>query len=74
MAFRYKMEVIWSDADQSFLVRVPELPGCMADGHTYEDAVANAQTVIGHWIETARETGREVPQPQLQAKGVSMAR
>lgn len=63
--YRYKMEVAWSDADQSFLARVPELPGCMADGSTYEEAVANAQVIIGHWIETAKELGREVPQPQL---------
>ena len=65
-SYRYRMEVVWSDADQSFLVRVPELPGCMADGPTCEEAVANAKVVIGHWIETARELGREVPSPQFE--------
>ena len=56
---------MWSDADQAFLVRVPELAGCMADGSTYEEAVTNAKIVIGHWIETARELGREIPSPQF---------
>lgn len=36
----------------------------MADGETYEEAVANAQQVIGEWIETARELGRPVPEPK----------
>jgi hypothetical protein len=40
---RYELIIYWSKADNSFLVEVPELPGCMADGATYEEAVANAQ-------------------------------
>ncbi|MBA4180485.1 MAG: hypothetical protein C0506_07850 [Anaerolinea sp.] len=58
---KYEMVVWWSDEDQAFLVEVPELPGCMADGASYEDAVRNAQEVIALWIETAREDGREIP-------------
>jgi predicted RNase H-like HicB family nuclease len=50
---RYELIIYWSKEDQAFLVEVPELPGCMADGATYEESVANAQTVIGEWIETA---------------------
>jgi predicted RNase H-like HicB family nuclease len=50
---RYELIIYWSKEDQAFLVEVPELPGCMADGATYEEAVANAQIVIGEWIETA---------------------
>jgi predicted RNase H-like HicB family nuclease len=48
---------------QSFLVEVPELPGCMADGETYEQALANVQEVIEGWIETAREDGIPIPEP-----------
>lgn len=58
------MEVFWSDDDQAFIVRVPELPGCMADGATYEEAVKEAQVVIRQWIQTAKELGREIPQPR----------
>jgi len=46
------------------VVEVPELPGCMADGLTYEEAIKNAEAVISEWIETARSLGREIPQPK----------
>ncbi len=62
MPIKYELVIYWSEDDQSFVVEVPELPGCMADGETYEQAVANAQRVIEEWIETARELGRPVPE------------
>ncbi len=64
MSIRYEMIIYWSEEDQAFLVEVPELPGCMADGETYEEAVANARQVIDEWIETAREEGRPIPEPK----------
>jgi predicted RNase H-like HicB family nuclease len=54
----------WSEEDQAFLAEVPELPGCMADGATYGEALAQAEVVIGEWIETARSLGRDVPEPK----------
>ncbi len=64
MSIRYELIIYWSEEDQSFVVEVPELPGCMADGETYEQAVANARQIIEEWIETAREHGREIPPPR----------
>ena len=61
---RYELIIYWSKPDDSFVVEVPELPGCMADGRTYEEAVANAQEVIAEWIETARSLGRPIPEPR----------
>jgi predicted RNase H-like HicB family nuclease len=61
---RYEVIIYWSDPDQSFMVEVPELPGCMADGATYQDALANAEVIIREWIETARELGRLIPEPK----------
>jgi len=61
---KYAMIIYWSDKDQSFIVEVPELPGCMADGPTYREAVANAERVIEEWLETAKEQGREIPVPR----------
>lgn len=61
---RYELIIYWSDEDEAFVVEVPELPGCMADGATYEEALANARTVIGEWIETAQELGRPIPEPR----------
>jgi len=62
MSMKYELVIYWSDEDQSFVVEVPELPGCMADGETYEQAVANAKGVIEEWIETARDLGRPIPE------------
>ncbi|MGI8619986.1 MAG: type II toxin-antitoxin system HicB family antitoxin, partial [Gemmatimonadaceae bacterium] len=50
--------------DQAYIAEVPELPGCLADGGTHAEALANAQVVIAEWIETARELGRAVPRPK----------
>lgn len=60
----FEMIIYWSKDDEAFLVDVPELPGCMADGATQEEALANAKTAIKLWIETATELGREVPEPK----------
>lgn len=60
---KYTLRFIWSKDDESFVVEVPELPGCMADGGTYEEALANVQVVIEEWIETAKSMGRSVPAP-----------
>jgi predicted RNase H-like HicB family nuclease len=62
---KYELIIYWSKEDDAFVVEVPELPGCMADGGTYEESVANAQTVIREWIETAKKMGRTIP----EAKG-----
>jgi predicted RNase H-like HicB family nuclease len=61
---RYELVIYWSKEDDSFVVEVPELPGCMADGQTYAEAVANAEVVIDECIETARKLGRPIPEPR----------
>jgi predicted RNase H-like HicB family nuclease len=62
--FQYEIILYWSREDQAFLAEVPELPGCAADGATYQEALANAEVVIREWIETAQELGRPVPEPR----------
>ncbi len=61
---RFEIIIFWSDDDQAFIAEVPELPGCMADGKTYQEAIANAEVVMQEWIETAKELGRAVPEPR----------
>jgi predicted RNase H-like HicB family nuclease len=51
---RYEIIMYWSIEDDAFIAEVPELAGCMADGETYDEALANARVVIQEWIETAR--------------------
>lgn len=61
---RYEIIIYWSDEDQAFIAEVPELAGCAADGATYQEAIANVETVIWEWIETAQELGRSIPEPR----------
>jgi excisionase family DNA binding protein len=60
----YQLLIYWSDEDQAYIVEVPELPGCMADGATRQEALSNAEQIIAEWIDTARELGRSIPDPQ----------
>jgi predicted RNase H-like HicB family nuclease len=64
MSSKYEIIIYWSDEDQTFIAEVPELAGCMADGATYQEALANAEIIIKEWLETARDLGREIPEPK----------
>jgi predicted RNase H-like HicB family nuclease len=55
---RYELIIYWSKDDDSFVVEVPELPGCMADGQTYAEAVANAELVINERSDWGERHGR----------------
>ncbi|HRV90900.1 MAG TPA: type II toxin-antitoxin system HicB family antitoxin [Anaerolineae bacterium] len=61
---RYEIIIYWSEDDQAFVAEVPELAGCMADGQTYQEALANAEIIIQEWIDTAKELGRPIPEPK----------
>ncbi|MCL6591968.1 MAG: type II toxin-antitoxin system HicB family antitoxin [Firmicutes bacterium] len=62
--FKYEIIIYWSEEDQAFIAEAPELPGCAADGKTYQDALLNIEGIIKEWIETAKELGREIPNPK----------
>jgi predicted RNase H-like HicB family nuclease len=62
---RYEIIIYWSNEDEAFIAEVPELPGCAADGATYQEALQNVEIVMQEWIETAQELGRKIP----EAKG-----
>ena len=63
-SLRYEVILYWSAEDAAFIAEVPELPGCAADGATYQDALTNVQRIIQEWLETAREEGRSIPEPK----------
>lgn len=59
----YEVVIRWSDEDRAYLASAPDLPGCMADGSTYSEAMENIERVIREWVETATELGRAIPKP-----------
>jgi predicted RNase H-like HicB family nuclease len=61
---RYEVIIYWSEEDSAYIAEVPELPGCAADGQTYQSALRNVEVIVKEWIETARDLGRPVPEPK----------
>jgi predicted RNase H-like HicB family nuclease len=64
MILRYEIILYWSEEDQAFIAEVPELPGCAADGETYQEALQNVEIIMQEWIETAKDLGRPIPEPK----------
>ncbi len=64
MMLRYEIILYWSQEDHAFIAEVPELPGCAADGETYQEAIQNVEIIMQEWIETAKELGRPIPEPK----------
>lgn len=61
---KYEIIIYWSKADEAYVADVPELPGCMAHGNTYEEALKHAKEAIDLWIETAKEFDDPIPEPK----------
>ena len=61
---KYEIILYWSREDGVFIAEVPELPGCAADGVSYQEAVARVEVVIQEWVETAQALGRPIPSPR----------
>ena len=61
---KYEVIIYWSKDDNAFIAEVPELAGCMADGQTQQEALANVEVVMQEWIETAQTLGRAIPEPK----------
>ena len=67
------MQIGWSDADRAFIAAVPELPGCLADGATHEEALGAIEEEIEIWMETARLEGWKIPAPKRFGTAAAVA-
>jgi predicted RNase H-like HicB family nuclease len=61
---RYEVVIYWNSDEEAFVAEVPELSGCAAEGQTREAAIVNVEAVIQDWLESAREAGRQIPEPR----------
>jgi predicted RNase H-like HicB family nuclease len=66
--YKYELIIYWSEEDSSYIAEVPELPGCTADGSSYQEVLNNTEKVIEEWIETAKLLGRDIPEPKGRLK------
>jgi len=62
--YKYEIILYWSNDDNMYIAEVPELPGCMADGANYAEALQNAEIIVSEWIEAAKLLGRNIPEPK----------
>ena len=65
MIYRYRISLrpLTAEDGEGWLAEVPELPGCMSDGETPQQALDNVMDAIACWIEAAEEDGRPIPAP-----------
>jgi predicted RNase H-like HicB family nuclease len=63
MTHRYHINVFWSDEDGRWVADVPDLRFCSAHGATPAEAVAEVETALDAWLETARERKLDIPEP-----------
>jgi len=61
---KYETIIYWSDDDEAFIAEVPELPGCVAHGKSPDETLTNSKDAVDLWLDTARESGREIPEPK----------
>ncbi len=61
---KYEIVIYWDNQDKIFVANAPELAGCIAHGKTQIDALKNVSEAIELWLETAKEFGDEIPEPQ----------
>ncbi|HEX8234993.1 MAG TPA: type II toxin-antitoxin system HicB family antitoxin [Abditibacteriaceae bacterium] len=64
MNHKYETVIWWSEEDQLFLAKAPELPGCMAHGETRDEAWREIHNAMDLWLEVAQEHGDPIPQPK----------
>jgi predicted RNase H-like HicB family nuclease len=66
--YKYEIIIYWSEDDGAYISEVPELPGCQADGSSYQEVLSNTESIITEWIETAKLIGRDIPEPKGRLK------
>ena len=64
MNYRYEIIIHWNDEDKIFIAEVPELPGCMAHGNDYDNALSSIKEAIELWLDTAKKYGDPIPNPK----------
>jgi antitoxin HicB len=61
--YPFELRPLSEEEGGGWLVTYPDLPGCMSDGDTPEEAMANGKDALAAWIKAADEVGREIPKP-----------
>lgn len=74
LEYPFEIRPLAEDEGGGWLIAFPDLPGCMSDGETPEEAIANGKDAVAAWLKAAQESGREVPRPGELPSGKFIAR
>jgi len=74
LAYPVVVEPLSKEDGGGYLAVVPDLPGCIGDGETPEEAVADVRSGVLEWIDEARRLKRQVPAPHSMGKAMRDAR
>ena len=66
-AYQFTVRPLSKDEGGGYLLEYPDIPGCMSDGETVEEAIANGREALRDCIEVFRESGRKLPKPSVEA-------
>ena len=78
--YMYEISPLAKEEGGGFLITFPDLPGCMSDGETIEEAFVNGRDAFIAWISAAVDTGKQIPRPTakpvelIEASGKFVAR
>ena len=65
LQYSFNISTLPPEEGGGYLIEFPDLPGCISDGETIEEAIANGKDAMFCWIETAKQHGDAIPQPSL---------
>lgn len=72
-AYAHIVSPLSSEDGGGYLITFPDLPGCMSDGETEAEAVANGRDAFASWVSARADAGKSVPTPAYQPDPVPMA-
>jgi antitoxin HicB len=65
--YQFTVRPLSADEGGGYLVEYPDIPGCMSDGETVEEAIANGREALRDCLDVFRESGRKLPKPSIEA-------
>ncbi len=68
LEYPFVMRPLSPEEGGGWLITFPDLPGCMSDGETPEEALENGKDAVRCWIEACGEAGIKIPSPGDQVR------
>lgn len=72
LSYPYILKRLSEEDGGGYLIEFPDLPGCMSDGETQEEAILMGKDAVEAWIETAKELNRPIPQPSQKIEKLTL--